>query len=229
MFLTRFQFNIARSGALRLLSSPQRLHAAVMNAFADLPPRNSHDPRVLWRIDRNGGAETLLFIVSPVKPDLTHLAEEAGWPATERWQTYDYSPMLSRLVRGAVWGFRLTANPVHKIRRSADEPTKVTAHVGYRNQINWLLQRQEEAGFAVLEKSSKHRPHGEYIEYELVVRGQRRVEFAKAGQQRPVTLVYTTYDGLLKVTDVDALRRTLTSGLGRAKAYGCGLLTLSEI
>jgi len=43
-----------------------------------------------------------------------------------------------------------------------------------------------------------------------------------------VTLVTVTYDGLLEVTDPDALRRTLTRGLGRAKAYGCGLLTLAR-
>jgi CRISPR system Cascade subunit CasE len=42
-----------------------------------------------------------------------------------------------------------------------------------------------------------------------------------------VTVTRVTYDGRLRVVDPDALRRTLTAGLGKAKAYGCGLMTLA--
>ncbi|MFG1614093.1 type I-E CRISPR-associated protein Cas6/Cse3/CasE [Nonomuraea wenchangensis] len=228
MFLTRFRFNTARLGARRLLSSPQRLHAAIMFAFAEPPSQDGEDARVLWRVDRDSRAETYLYLTSPAKPDLTHLVEEAGWPETGRWQTHDYEPLLSRLTKGDVWAFRLTANPVHSIRRTAEEPTKVTAHVGRQHQMNWLLQRQEKAGFVVLEKPAEHRLHHELDQYELVVRDRRQLDFTKAGQRKPVTLVTVTFDGWLQVTDPDALRQTLTRGLGRAKAYGCGLMTLAE-
>jgi CRISPR system Cascade subunit CasE len=48
------------------------------------------------------------------------------------------------------------------------------------------------------------------------------------GPRRDVHLRTATYDGLLDVTDPDALRRTLTGGIGHGKAYGCGLLTLAR-
>lgn len=38
-----------------------------------------------------------------------------------------------------------------------------------------------------------------------------------------------TFDGRLEVTDPAALRRTLTQGIGKAKAYGCGLITLAPL
>jgi CRISPR system Cascade subunit CasE len=228
MFLTRFRFNTARLGARRLLSSPQRLHAAIMFAFAEPLPQDEGSPRVLWRIDRNSRAETYLYVVSPAKPDLTHLVEEAGWPETGRWQTHDYEPLLSRLAKGDIWSFRLTANPVHSIRRTAEEPTKTTAHVGRHHQMDWLLQRQEKAGFLILEKPADQRLHSELDQYELAVRDRRQLDFTKAGQRKPVTLVTVTFDGRLQVTDPDALRHTLTRGLGKAKAYGCGLMTLAE-
>jgi CRISPR system Cascade subunit CasE len=38
-----------------------------------------------------------------------------------------------------------------------------------------------------------------------------------------------TYDGILTVTDPALLRRALCHGVGRAKAYGCGLLTLAPV
>ncbi|WP_329093756.1 type I-E CRISPR-associated protein Cas6/Cse3/CasE [Streptosporangium sp. NBC_01469] len=228
MHLTRFRLNTARVGARRLLSSPQMLHAAVMSSFAEIPAAAGDRARVLWRIDRTSRAETHLYLVSPAKPDLTHLVEQAGWPETGRWHTYDYQPFLSRLAAGEQWAFRLTANPVHHIRRTDDEPTKRTAHITPHHQLRWLLQRQEGAGFKVVEKPAEQRlvPNGD--EHELIVYDRRQLAFKKAGHRGSVTLVTVTYDGRLEVTDPDALRRTLTHGLGKAKAYGCGLMTLAK-
>ena len=44
-----------------------------------------------------------------------------------------------------------------------------------------------------------------------------------------MTLSVVTFEGILKVTDRDAFRRSMVSGIGRAKAYGCGLLTVMEV
>jgi len=42
-----------------------------------------------------------------------------------------------------------------------------------------------------------------------------------------VSLVTASFEGLVIIADADLLRATLVSGLGRAKGYGCGLLTLA--
>ncbi|MFD3442358.1 type I-E CRISPR-associated protein Cas6/Cse3/CasE [Streptomyces sp. NPDC058685] len=251
MHLTRFRVNTARPGARRLLSSPQVLHAAVMASFPGILPTDrpeADQPRVLWRIDHHARAEVLLYIVSPSKPDLTHLVEQAGWPAAASdsaspgWQTKPYAPFLARLTPGHHWAFRLTANPVHTIRRKEGEPKKITAHLTPVHQTAWLLERQERAGFRVLEKPAdkrllpggvthaKHQHHGD--RYELTVGDKRDLSFDRsrqpgAGRPKPVTIVTVTFDGRLEVTDPQALRRTLTQGIGRARAYGCGLITLA--
>ncbi|WP_327328700.1 type I-E CRISPR-associated protein Cas6/Cse3/CasE (plasmid) [Streptomyces sp. NBC_01210] len=253
MFLTRFRVNTARPGARRLLFSPQVLHAAVMSSFPGLLPTDSSTPdapRVLWRLDHNARAEVMLYIVSPARPDLTHLVEQAGWPAaaadpdTPGWQSKPYGPLLDRLAAGDTWAFRLTANPVHHIRRKDDEPRKRTAHLTPVHQMSWLLDRQERCGFRILEKPDskrllpggithmKQEHHGD--RYELNVRDRRDLAFDKSREQkaskgRPVSLVTVTFDGRLEVIDPEALRRTLTQGLGRAKAYGCGLMTLAPL
>jgi len=228
MYLTRFRINTARIGARRLLSSPQVMHAAVMSSFAEIPESNADCPRILWRVDRDSSAATYLYIVSPARPDLTHLVEQASWPQTGRWETFDYRPFLERLAKGDEWAFRLTANPVHTARRKDDEPTKITAHISPRHQIGWLLKRQEQAGFRVVEKAPERQLIPELDRYELLVHNRRNLVFKKAGQRDPVTVVTATFDGRLEVTDPDALRRTLTHGLGKAKAYGCGLMTLAK-
>ncbi len=235
MYLTRFRLNTALRGTRRLLASPRTMHAAVINAFPDVLPTDTDTPRVLWRVDRNAKSEIFLYIVSPAKPDLTHFVEQAGWKEQPNWQTKDYGPFLSRLENGDTWAFRLTANPVHSIRRKDGEPTKVTAHVTPRHQARWLLQRQEAAGFRIVEKPEEQRRLADGDEYELVVHDRRDRSFDKRSQdggeqdtkKNRVSLVTATFDGRLEVVDPDALRRTLTQGLGRAKAYGCGLMTLA--
>ncbi|CAL9646569.1 CRISPR-associated endoribonuclease Cse3 (plasmid) [Streptomyces sp. enrichment culture] len=231
MYLTRFRLNTARAGSRHLLASPQRMHAAVMSSFADVLPGDPHAPRVLWRVDRNSRAEALLFIVSEQRPDLTHLVEQAGWPTTAAWRTYDYKTFLDGLAQGGIWDFRLTANPVHHMRRSADEIRKRTAHRTPRHQMGWLLDRQERAGFRVLETPAERRRLAQGDEHQLTVRDEQRHRFGKTdadtGVANRVPLVAVTFDGRLEVTDPELLRRTLTLGLGKAKAYGCGLMTLA--
>ncbi|MFE7277246.1 type I-E CRISPR-associated protein Cas6/Cse3/CasE [Streptomyces sp. NPDC057623] len=257
MFLSRFRVNTARPGARRLLSSPQAMHAAVMSSFPHLLPSDataSDAPRVLWRLDQQARAEVLLYVVSPDRPDLTHLVEQAGWPAAATadpqkpgWQTRPYAPFLDHLAIGDRWSFRLTANPVHTIRRKDGEPRKITAHLTPIHQMGWLLdeERQKRGGFRVLEKPDDRRllPHGTTHQgrphpgdrYELSVGDMRSLSFDKnrgpdgSRRGKQVTLVTVTFDGRLEVTDPAALRRTLTQGIGRARAYGCGLLTLAPI
>ncbi|MFG3041902.1 MULTISPECIES: type I-E CRISPR-associated protein Cas6/Cse3/CasE [unclassified Streptomyces] len=253
MYLTRFRVNTARTGARRLLSSRQILHAAVMSSFPTLLPTDQptpDTPRVLWRLDHNAPGEVFLFLVSPTAPDLTHLVEQAGWPTaivdSPGWQTRSYTPLLDRLAQGSHWGFRLTANPVHHIRRTDDEPRKRTAHLTAYHQMGWLLDenRQKRSGFRILEKPKDKRllpagtthqgreHHGD--RYELIVRDHRLHAFDKTRapatkRGKPVTLVTATFDGHLEVTDPELMRRTLTQGIGKAKAYGCGLMTLAPL
>ncbi len=61
----------------------------------------------------------------------------------------------------------------------------------------------------------------------LLVHDRETVRFQRQGST--VTLVTATYDGICEVTDADALRTALVAGIGRAKGYGCGLLTLAPV
>ncbi|MGX2997119.1 type I-E CRISPR-associated protein Cas6/Cse3/CasE [Streptomyces sp. JNUCC 64] len=234
MYLTRFRINTQRRDARRLLSSPHLLHGAVNAAFPDLPPRGTPGPRVLWRVDHEPSGRALLYLTSPSRPDLTHLVEQAGWPTLDGpgWDTFPYDDFLGALVQGDSWGFRLTANPVHSVRFSEDRslPTKRVAHVTPRYQLEWLLRRQKANGFAVLQKPVERRLPGEGEGYEVLVRDRMPLQFRRpSAPGKDVQFTRVTYDGRLRVTDADLLRRTLTQGLGKAKAYGCGLMTLAPV
>ncbi|MCZ7423713.1 type I-E CRISPR-associated protein Cas6/Cse3/CasE [Verrucosispora sp. WMMA2121] len=221
MFLTRFQINAARRNARKLLASPHAMHAAVRAGFADAADYERPAARTLWRLDTPTTATVHLYIVSPGRPDLTHLVEQAGWPTSdEAWTTREYDGLLASLRPGQEWAFRLTANPTHSGRKTAE--AKETQRFGYlreHEQTAWLLGRAERHGFA-LATQQDGRPN---------LRIHRRQTQSFKRGMGTVTLTTATYDGILHVTDADSLRRTLTSGIGHAKAYGCGLLTLAPV
>lgn len=222
MYLTRFQINTARRGARKLLASPQTLHAAVLAAFPRPEDHTGDDARTLWRLDSNPHNQMLLYILSPGRPDLTHLVEQAGWPTTETWQTRPYGALLDGLDKDQKWAFRLTANPTRNgrsPRRPAD--TQRFGAVTVEHQTQWLIERAERNGFAVNRQRDD--------ELNLVIHQRRTLTFRRNGGDRPVTLVTATYDGVLTVDDPAVFRRTLVRGIGHARAYGCGLLTLAPL
>lgn len=231
MFLSRMQLNPARRDGRRLLSSAQRLHAAVLASFPDPPTGETGGPRVLWRLDQEGH-KTWLYVASPDRPDFLHIVDQAGWPASDQtWVTKDYGPLLDRLDAGQRWRFRLVANPVHKVRISDDEKeTKRRALVGAGARERWFLDRAERCGFQVAPAASDSEAEGD-LGLDLVLAGADVASFRKGDGEarREVTIARTQYDGVLEVTDADRLRAALAAGIGPAKGYGCGLLTLAPV
>ncbi|MDO5697168.1 MAG: type I-E CRISPR-associated protein Cas6/Cse3/CasE [Dermatophilus congolensis] len=216
MYLSRFQLNPAREGTRRLLGSPQRMHAAVMAAYPA-----GVDVRPLWRLDSPSRHEYTLYIVGAARPDLTHLVEQAGWPTTATWDTTTYGEFLGRLQAEQTWRFRLTANPVRVIPAGEGERGKVVPCSTEADQQQWLRDKSARWGFTLAGS-----PNG------VRVTGRVRDEFNRrevdGSARRRVTISRARFDGVLTVTDPEALRAAMTGGMGRAKAYGCGLMTLAR-
>lgn len=214
--------NPRRRGTVRLVDSPQRLHAAVL---ATLPPdlADSASGRVLWRLDKPSAHELTLYVVSPGRPSMEELQEECGWSQEPSWSTADYRPFLERLAIGQVWAFRLAANPVRSVAGDRGRRGKVMPHVTADQQRDWLMERASRHGFRLAADNGE--------EAMVQVTRREREQFARGrGEQRMrATVSRAQFDGVLTVTDADALRVTLTRGLGRAKAYGCGLMTLAGV
>ncbi|GAA4919378.1 CRISPR-associated protein, Cse3 family [Stackebrandtia albiflava] len=213
MYLTRFRVNPQRREARKLLGSPQAMHAAVLSSYMDAPAPTP-ESRVLWRVDHRGPNVTL-YISGPERPDPTALKEHAGWPELPGgWDTVEYQPFLDKLDDGQTWAFRLTANPVRFGRTTHHEKTVALGHVTVAQQTGWLLDRAEKHGMAIDPAT-------------VAVQASRTWQFTRQG--KPVTLKVATFDGVLSITEPTAFRRMLCAGIGRARGYGCGLMTLARV
>ncbi|TDC60488.1 type I-E CRISPR-associated protein Cas6/Cse3/CasE [Micromonospora sp. KC207] len=221
MYLTRFLVNTARQGARRLLASPQAMHAAVLSGFPRPEDHTRDGARTLWRVDTGRDRQVVLYVVSPTAPELTHLVEQAGWPrSSEGWETRSYERLLNSLDKGQRWAFRLTANPTRTGRRRVDaSTTQRFGHVTPVQQVEWLTSRAERNGFTVARQTDG--------ELNLVTYDRQVRRFMRNRGEKQVTLVMATYDGVLEVEDPELFRGALTRGIGHARAYGCGLLTLA--
>lgn len=217
MYFTRMALNPARRGTRFLQASPQAMHAAVLSAFPPGVSTQNTEGRVLWRLDR-AKHETFLYLVSPESPDLTHLIEQAGWPTSSTWQTRDYAPLLGQITIGQRYAFRLMANPVRQ-PREAELGGRRVGHVTTTQQQGWLLDRAERSGFRVLETAT---------DTPALVVSDREVKKFSRGTST-ITLSTARFDGQLEVSDAEFLRQALTGGIGPAKGYGCGLMTLARV
>jgi CRISPR system Cascade subunit CasE len=251
--LSKIALNPRRRAAVALLANPHRLHAAVLGGLAIQPVTE----RVLWRLENSTPHRAEVLILTENRPSWQHLVEQAGWPDADGGAPLvaDYTPLLDRLARGREFAFRLTANPVQNVQRptkpsdeqmqrmktGTDAPHKRrgfrVAHRTAAHQLNWLLIRAERHGFCIPEAhmgpgidvgaDTTLAAAGTAPAVSLVARDTLRFSKGKDGPR--VTLSTATFQGRLRVTDPATLRHALLEGIGPAKGYGQGLLTLAPL
>nr|BFD88480.1 type I-E CRISPR-associated protein Cas6/Cse3/CasE [Streptomyces sp. Xyl84] len=251
-YLSKIALNPRRRAAAALLASPHRLHAAILSGLAVQPVTE----RVLWRLDSNTPHRAEILVLTTSRPSWAHLVDDAGWPGADGGEPLiaDYAPLLDRLARGREFGFRLTANPVQNAPRLDRPSEQQTArlkegadagsrHRGFRvahrtaaQQIDWLLKRCERHGFSIPDATAAPPAPGLQTEDQSLSAGpavtlvsRDILRFRKRHDGPRITLSTATFEGHLRITDPDALRTALLHGIGPAKGYGQGLLTLAPL
>lgn len=229
--LTRISINPARRNGRKLLTNPQAMHAAVRASF---PPDLTEDGgRVLWRVDPHDH-ESVLYIVGPEKPTGALIVEQAGWDNRPA-QSADYDRFLNSLMKGQRWHFEVVGNPTYSVPNG--KRGKVKAHVSVRHQLDWLYKQADRAGFKLApriddECTDEERARWSNSDTPMVMERWTEV-FSKGNEshnsRNKVRIAKARFSGTLEVTDAEALRHALTHGIGRARAYGCGLITLAPV
>lgn len=248
-YLSRIRINPLREKSRLLLASPHAMHGTVLYGIPDAPT----DQRTLWRLDADDPRRPMLFVLTTTRPDWSHLIEQAGWPDAdgEHATIRDYAPLLSQIAIGREFAFRLTANPVQntsnpikptdtQLERAA-ETKRRSFRIGHRTadqQLAWFLSRTQRWGFEVppahtdppaigLEPDDGQKPP---TPREVRITARARRSFRKKNNgAKPVVLHTATFEGRLRITDTTTFIERLLNGIGPAKSYGCGLLTLAPL
>lgn len=232
-YLSKIWLNPLRTGAQRLLRNPQAMHAAVLGGLSRQPVTE----RVLWRQEDDSRHRAAVLVLTESAPSWEHLVEQAGWPGSDEEQALvrSYKPLLDRVVRGREFVFRLRANPVAATRqplqpspaqrRHLDQEGRQrgvrVAHRTVAHQLAWLDSRFDSWGFEPMDNSSG-------VADVCLAARQRLVFNRQAGESTGrVTIETATFEGRLRIADVERATASLLQGVGPARAYGCGLITLA--
>ena len=125
---------------------------------------------------------------------------EPVFPALLETQTKLYSPDLEL---GRFYRFRLAINPVKRSKQGCSPVDPVT----------WLESRDLGAKFEVCSLVNT-----------TAIEKSRR-----GGRVASFPLAVATLDGVLECTDTDRLKECIVNGVGRGRAYGCGLLSVVRV
>ena len=169
----------------------------------------------------------MLLVQSRVKPAIERWAKgyvlDLGQDLDMGFSTVGENPAVrdvtaerSRITEGQRLVFRLRANTTKKIdtKSGADGVRKQGRRVpvrGDEERTRWLSRRAEAGGFA------------------LETGNVRTIEIAAVTARGGdgVTLAGAMFEGVLVVRDAERFRETLAAGIGPAKAYGFGLLSIA--
>lgn len=202
-YLARLRLAVTDPAVQDTLANPYRLHQAVFAGF-DRAERNGS--RVLYRLEPEltRQRQRVVLVQSALAPDWRR-------PGGERWgdaPQVEVRPLALdelRLDAGQTVRFRLLANPTVKRRQTDDGPTVRRGLYTLEEQEAWLARKLADAGAAPLDVLTTDEG------------------IWQAGDRRWLAI---RYDGHLRVRDPAALRAALAAGLGSAKGFGFGLLSL---
>jgi CRISPR system Cascade subunit CasE len=201
--LTRIRLRRSNPHARRDLLDTVALHKTVMRLAPDnLGPHPRQSSGVLFRLEP-GPAPTL--IVQTTHPPLLHHLPDGYGTA----HVHNLSPILYLLTCGMTVRYRITANPItmQPHPTDPDKPQRRTALNG-TDATAWWTRRATRAGLVIHTTDATIRA------------------FHRRDPAGPCHSLIQ-FDGHATITDADQLRHALTQGIGKAKAYGAGLLTLA--
>lgn len=214
-----------------------------MHAFEKYPIGKNEKLRekcgVLFRAEADGRCNrVIVYVQSTVKPDWSFLVTSDDYLLSESESpnpTFkDISPSYQHLQDGQFFSFRFRANPSKRIAKPTTGANELKGkRVGLlreEEQIEWLVCKASDSGFELLTKKSGAR-NGEanlipqvHILREGKRKGYKRIE----GCPHEMTHLSVLFDGLLRITDASIFRESLVRGIGPAKAFGCGLLSIAR-
>ncbi|MEQ9398433.1 MAG: type I-E CRISPR-associated protein Cas6/Cse3/CasE [Longimicrobiales bacterium] len=188
------------------------IHQLVADHFGDRSDRG-YLYRVLSRAPRE--AEVLILSTDEADPDPPH--REWGRSLRVESRPYDFVPEVGQSLDFEV---RLNA-------------TRVVTDEGRKSRTDvWDAVRRQDPECAL----EPHDVYAEYLERQLdgtarlhaarVV--ERGLEKAARPGRRPIPFVSTNLIGTLEVSEPDRFIGVVAAGVGRAKAFGHGLLCLSR-
>lgn len=208
-WITQIQPDLRSHEARRDLGSAVGMHHRLMSLFPDGVGQEARRTfGVLFRVENTPRGPQVL-LQSNTAPELSQLPSHYG-----TGQSKDLSPLLEALETGRYVRYRIAANAVRRpghTTRAKNDVSSVIPLAGAEAE-EWWIRQAEASGLTVqgLGSQSLDAASGERK------KGRHKIRHAR-----------TLFEGTALINDAHLLRERTITGIGRGKAYGCGLLSLA--
>ncbi len=221
MFLSRLTFNTRSSLARRHLAQPYELHRTLLKGF---PEGGVHMPRsdpeahgVLYRVEKHPVLQSPYALVQSVRePDwslLTAMRDDGHQPFL--LTPPECRPFSPDVEAGKIYAFRLRANPTKRL-------SATRKRVGFyreEDQLLWLYRRLRSLDFF----AEDEQPAAVHILQAFV---SKEGDITDRVHQHDITLTSIQFNGFLEIIDPASVLTLIRNGVGSAKGFGFGLLSL---
>lgn len=200
MFISQISFSVVDRAIMKMQSDIYRLHKVVMAGFFN----ETDSSRVLYRVEPEVHNGTMrLLVQSSVRPDWSSLPVNRG---VIEARIKEFNPVFAA---GDVFRFRLRTNPTVKRDGRRYGLIRDDALAG------WLRRNEDKTGacFRSFTAVDEGYVHGEKISGESLHRLSFKV---------------VRFEGVLEVKDAEKFLSTVREGIGPAKGFGCGLISLAR-
>lgn len=220
-YLTRLTLNPQHDAARRDVAKPYYFHKTLAHVF-DTPDGEDYRARhgVLFRIEPpRTGSGPVVLVQSASMPQWEALSP--GYALRIDPPSEIGSVLGSAIEVGRVFRFRLAANPTMSVSvpgkkngRRIPLSRRVALKEGDRTYFDWLHDKAVYHGFEVIQAQD--------IPFRLAPKGT-------GDRPKPrLPLFGVRFDGLLRVNDPEKVRDAVRVGIGPAKAFGFGLLSVAK-
>lgn len=229
MFLSKLVLNPRDAKARRDLVSPYEMHRTILSVGFDGTPKADLG-RVLFRADSDPTARTPSVVLIQSSREPTWGKLPTGYAVDVGTKPFDPQFRAGQRLR-----FRLRANPT---KRVAVKNTVLGESLGGKrvglfkenDQLRWLLRHAESNGFKIpgswvpaTDPETDEPIRLPNFRVDVIPEGRSFNTKAGAGGW----FLAVRYEGVLEVTEPIAFRNTIASGIGPAKGFGFGLLSVA--
>lgn len=239
LYISQLILDMHRRDVWRLLGDTYALHRRLSIAFPEAVEGGSG--RVLFRVD-SGKGEARIIVQSHREPDWSQLADlfaesprgPKEWPL---WKD-EATPIFAA---GQRLRYRLRANPTFRCNESRGGLTKGKryAHLTRKSQAEWLVHKGQDHGFELPplpegqdwldafydepEQKEKETP------FDIRITPLEWLQGNKPTVSGELKHYGVDFEGTLTVTAPAAFAAAVAGGIGPAKGFGFGLLSLARV
>lgn len=228
-------------------------------AVASLAPllldssRGDADHRLVWSLFGRTGEEKRDFLFRRTARDEFLILSRSEPVDGNGLFRIDSKPFRPQLAAGEELAFSLLANPVvtrtgpdgrrgkrHDVAMARlhavpkGERAAVRAGIERAAGLAWLVAQGARHGFTLAARPCERdeapdEGAGDGLRFAVSVERRPQIVVGRGHAKKPATVTPFHFEGRLRVNDPAALTAALAQGLGKAKAYGLGLLLIRRV